>query len=344
MPFGPNKFFCVDFGEESTFVARLSSQDSGTLEEVREFAATDSSALQEFLIGAAKRRGGYAYAYCGISPAKRAIGIHKMDTKRASEPGYLSELLTQGAKIDAASYRAFALDPSTGDAFDWTKGAKDALVCGMPLSEAQEAQTKMVGLGIFPMRTEFSTLASLGGIAAYRRMKEASASVMVVEIGAQNTNMFFVAGDGVALARQLPWGISTMLPAIQKAYALKDEEAARRLLFSATVDFSGASAGYTKGLIKEIQAVLGFHEVQTGESIHEVMFLGLPKELDWVGAQVGAATGMQRMVVDYHSWLKASGITFEPAAIPASVDNRWMGLFSLVVPFSNASQPQTKKS
>jgi hypothetical protein len=111
---------------------------------------------------------------------------------------------------------------------------------------------------------------------------------------------------------------------------LKDEESARKLFFSNTFDFTNMGVMLVKKLLKELQSLIGFYEVQTGQSIGQVVCTQIPPKLAWLSNIIAKELGVSVLKLDLADWLKSRQITFaSPSA--SSLDPRWLGLFSLMV-------------
>ena len=76
-----SKGFCVEIGEYSTLLARLSQPEAPYIvEELREFPSTDLAAITDWVKATdGKGSTGYAHATCGIYPNKRIIRRHTLD-------------------------------------------------------------------------------------------------------------------------------------------------------------------------------------------------------------------------------------------------------------------------
>jgi len=127
-----------------------------------------------------------------------------------------------------------------------------------------------------------------------------------------------------------------MVPIVQKELGLKDEESARKLFYSNAFDFTGMGATLLKKLLKELQSSIGFYEVQTGQSIGQVICTLLPPKLGWLQTVVAAQLGVPVLDVDIAKWLPARGISMAPGVATGELSNNGLGLFSLMVQHTHA--------
>ncbi len=340
-----SKGFCVEIGEYSTLLARLSQPEAPYIvEELKEFPLTDTAAITDWVKATdGKGSTGYAHATCGVYPTKRIIRRHTLDPKKVKEPAYFSEIYTQQFRVEPEKYTIKALNPDNGGDYDLVKASqKEVLFCGLPSEDIITLQDKLLDQGVYPERLELGTLATLGGLVNYLKFKQSKSPVLLLEIGEESTQSFIVSADGVDISRPIFSGISVMIPVVQKELGLKDEESAKKLFYSNTFDFTSMGGALVKKLLKELQSSIGFYEVQTGQSIGCVLCTQLPASLTWLGATVAGSLGVPVMKLDMLPWLESLNITFAEGVTLSQPEERWVGLFSLIASFQNAV-PDEKK-
>ena len=347
MMFGKKtKGFCVDFGEQSVLIARM-SQDATPLvvEELKEFAAADTEGLAAYLKTVeGKGPTGYAHAKCAIYPARRLVRRHTMDLKRIKEPAYVPEVFSQQFRIEADKYTTLLLNPADGSEYDSAKGnQKEVLFCGMVSDDIIEWQDKILEFGFYPERLELGTVATLGALVSHQKFKQSKTPLLLLEIGDESTQSFIVGPDGVEITRPIPSGITAMIPVVQKELGLKDEESAKKLFYSNTFDFTSMGSTLIRRLLKELQSSIGFYEVQTGQSIGGVLCTQLPSSLAWLSPTIAGALGVAPFKADVAPWAESLGVTFAPGVSLAAPEERWIGLLGLMASYENApAVPETK--
>jgi hypothetical protein len=340
-----SKGFCVEIGEYSTFLARLSQPEAPFLvEEVQEFPTADTTAITEWIKGTqGKGSTGYAHATCGIYPTKRLIRRHTLDLKKIKEPAYFSEIYTQQFRVEPDKYTIKALNPDDGGEYDMAKATKkEVLFAGLPSEDVITMQDKLLEMGIYPEKLELGTLATLGGVVNYLKFKQSKSPVLVLEMAEETTQSFIVSSDGVDISRPIFSGIAAMIPVVQKELGLKDEESAKKLFYSNTFDFTSMGGSLVKKLLKELQSSIGFYEVQTGQSIGSVLCTQLPASLGWLGTTMAGALGVPTMKMEMTPWLDSLNIKLAEGVSLGQAEERWVGLFSLIASYDNAV-PDEKK-
>ena len=335
------KGFFIEVNDHSVLAARTTSPAAPlVIEELRSCGVADDKALAEILAELQGKRTGqksYMHATCGIYTPKRIIRRAALDSKRFKDPGYLNEVLVAQARVEPDKYTMSALTAKTGVDFDLNDPTqKESLFAGMLTEEVTAVQKKLLSRGIYPERLEMGTVATLGALTDYLAFTQSKAPTLVLEIDGDSTNSFILSESGVDTARPISQGLDAIVPVVQKELGLKDEESARKLFFSNTFDFTGMGATLIKKLLKELQSSIGFYEVQTGQSIGQVICTLLPSKLSWLEGAIASQLGVTLLKIDYVPWLKQRGITFSGPAASKEIDTRWLGLISLMIKHNHA--------
>jgi hypothetical protein len=92
-----------------------------------------------------------------------------------------------------------------------------------------------------------------------------------------------------------------------------------------------------KKLLKELQSLIGFYEVNTGQSIGSVLCTQLPANLGWLSGTMATALGVGTFKLDLVPWIESLGIQLGEGVSAPTPEDRWMGLFSLMANYNNAS-------
>lgn len=328
-----NQGIFVDLNDHTFSVARTrGSPGSYVVEELKTCSATNEDAIKELLLEIQPKRGGsgnYVTACCGIYPGSRLVRRAVVDPKRISEPNYFDEAVATQCRIAPEEYMLAVMSAATGvDLHGLVQPEKEVVFSGMTINDISISQKKLLNLGIFPESLEVGTLSILGALINYLSFIKSATPTLVLEIGEVSTQSFVLGDGGLATSRPIPQGMEAMVPIVQKELGLKDEESARRLFHSNTFDFTGMAAVFTKKLIKELQSSIGFYEVQTGQSIGQVICTLLPTKLDWMQTAISSQLGVDRLQIDFASWLKGAEISVVGDRV--ELNDSHLGLVSLL--------------
>ena len=334
------KGFFVELNDHAVMLARTSAVVGPfTVEDMRECPQGDAAALEEAirLIQPKKAPSGYLHATVGVFPAKRLVRRHTLEMKRIKEAGYLAEICTQQFRIEQEKFSLAILNAVDGSDYDFSKAAqKDVMFCGLPGEEVVTLQNHLLASGIYPERLELGSVAMLGGVVDCLAFSKSKTPTLVLEIGADATHSFIVSATGVDASRPIPQGLDAMVPIVQKELGLKDEESARKLFYSNTFDFTGMGPLLIKRLLKELQSSIGFYEVQTGQSVGQVLCTQLSPKLAWLDAAIASALGISSLKLDPAPWLQSRHIALPEALAKNAQDIRWFGLLSLMAHYHSA--------
>jgi hypothetical protein len=330
--------FFLDANEHAVMLARTSAVTSPfTIEEVRECPPDDPVALAEMvkLMQPKKSATGYLHAAVSIYPAKRIVRRQALDPKRLKEPEYLNELMAQQLRIEPAKFVMAIINATDGSDYDLAKGTqKDALFCGLPTDELVALQDALLAGGVYPERVELGSVAVLGALADYLAGTKAKTPTLMLEVGMDSTQSYIVTPAGVEASRPIALGLDSMVPVVQKELGLKDDEAARRLFYSKTFDFTGMGALLVKRLVKELQSSIGFYEVQTGQSVGQVVCTQLMPKLEWLESAIATGLGISSLRIEPAGWLMNRQITLADSVAKSVQETRWFGLLSLMVRYN----------
>jgi len=346
------KGFFVELNDHAVMLARTSSPVAPFIvEDMRECTRGDAAALEECIqqIQSKKAPSGYLHACVGIYPAKRLVRRHALELKRLNEPAYLAEVCTQQFRIEQDKYSISILNAADGADYDLAKATqKEVIFCGMPGEDIATAQNFMLESGIYPERLELGSVAMLGGVVDCLAFTKSKTPTLVLEIGADTTHSFIVSATGVDVSRPISQGLDAMVPIVLKELGLKDEESARKLFYSNTFDFTGMGPLLVKRLLKELQSSIGFYEVQTGQSVGQVLCTQLSPKLAWLDAAIASALGITSLTLDPAPWLQSRQISLPEALAKTAQDIRWFGLLGLMAhyhssPSAHVVVPEEKK-
>ena len=332
------KGFFVEQNDHAVMLARTSAPTAPfAVEDMRECPPNDPAALAEAInqVQPKKNPSGFLHAAVGVYPTKRIIRRHSLELKRVKEPGYFAEVCTQQFRIEQDKYSIAMLNATDGADFDATKAVqKDVIFCGLPSEDANTIQAALLENKIYPERLELGTVATLGGVVDCLAHAKSKTPTLMLEIGADATHSFIVTANGVEASRPIPQGLDAMVPIVQKELGLKDEESARKLFYSNTFDFTGMGPLLIKRLLKELQSSIGFYEVQTGQSVGQVLSTQLSPKLAWLDTAIATALGVTSLKLDPAPWLQSRQITLPEALAKNAQDIRWFGLLALMAQYN----------
>ena len=332
------KGFFVEMNESSVLMARTSSASTPMeVEDMRECAVGDEAGIAEAIKHLQPRRSpsGYLHATVGIYPPRRVVRKHTLELKKIKEPTYMADLFTQQLRIEPDKFMLAMINASDGADYDLTRATqKEVVFCGAPNDDINAAQEHLLNLGIYPESLELGSVASLGALVDFLSFEKSRTPTLVLDVGNDVTHSFIVSASGIEASRPIPQGLEAMVPVVQKELGLKDEESARKLFRSNTFDFTGMGPLLIKRLLKELQSSIGFYEVQTGQSVGQVLCIQLSPKLSWLEGSLASSLGIASMKLDPIPWLRSRHVVVPDSLSKTAGEFRWFGLISLMVQYN----------
>jgi Tfp pilus assembly PilM family ATPase len=332
------KGFFVELNENSVLLARTSSPSAPMeVEELVECALGDDAAIGEALKTLQPKRppSGYLHAVVGVYPPKRVVRKHTLELKKMKEAAYMSDVFTQQLRIEQDKFTIGMINATDGGDYDLVKASqKEVLFCGAPNDEINATQQSLLNSGVFPERLELGSVATLGALVDCLAFEKSKTPTLVLDVGNDTTHSFIVSSNGVEASRPIPQGLEAMVPVVQKELGLKDEESARKLFRSNTFDFTGMGPLLIKRLLKELQSSIGFYEVQTGQSVGQVVCIQLSPKLAWLEGSLASSLGISTLKFDPVPWLRSRQVVVPDALSKTAGEFRWFGLMSLMVQYT----------
>ena len=86
--------------------------------------------------------------------------------------------------------------------------------------------------------------------------------------------------------------------------------------------------------LRELQSSIGFYEVQTGQSVGQVLSTQLSPKLAWLDAAISSSLGIKSLKLDATAWLQSRQITLPEALAKNAQDIRWFGLLGLMAQYN----------
>jgi len=341
------KGYFMEMNENSVLLARTTSPTSPMeIEELRECPLGDEAAFAEALkqIQPKKAPSGYLHAVVGVYPSKRVVRKHTLELKKMKEAGYMADVFTQQLRIEQDKFTLAMINATDGTDYDLGKAnQKEVVFCGAPNDEINTAQESLLGLGVYPERLELGTVATLGALVDYLIFEKSKTPTLVLDVGNDTTHSFIVSTNGVEASRPIPQGLEAMVPVVQKELGLKDEESARKLFRSNTFDFTGMGPLLIKRLLKELQSSIGFYEVQTGQSVGQVICIQLSPKLSWLEGSLASSLGISTLKTNPIPWLRARHVVVPDALAKTAGDFHWFGLMGLMVQYETKNGTSGEK-
>ncbi len=317
--------------DQTVMVAKAASDSETTrIEDFKVFDQADPAFESSLVAYLGHKKGQYSRAYCSVLPTSRFVRRVTLDSaSKVKDSGVLMDLLNNSCKVNPQENEVSVL-LSTGAQPEMEKPvSKEIMFVGARSAEIAEFQDKLLSWGVYPLRLEIGTLTSLASIRSIAKAEGRKSPTLVLELGESQSFIYIVSENGVDMTRNVTFGINAMLPHVKSELGLADEAVARKILQANTFDFTEMAPVLLRRLVKEIQASIGFYEVQTGYAIGQVYISNLSARFQWVGAHLARAMGLDIMTVSCERWAPAVGVELPPEQDLTNADPILWNLFAL---------------
>lgn len=310
----------------------VSGSESDIIEDVREIAPGSLEEAKAFVQDFAQEKAAnLVRAYCAIYPSGRILrNISFKEGPPISDQVTLEEAVGSQFQVNPADYAITALNIDDGIPFTPGRIQKELLICGAPLDQLHEAQEFFVGAGVYPLRLELGSVATIGLLLSNLRARQIQDPVLILEIGPDNSHVLILNENRLESAKPLPLGLNSMIAGVRKELGLKDEQAARRLFYSDSFDFREMGSRLIERLLRELQSMIGFYEVQTGQSITRMLCGLLPSKLAWLNQTFASSLGMSRLELELPTVLAQANLRLAECDPPLNVEYP-LGLLGLMI-------------
>ncbi len=306
-------FFYVERSRSGIRAARLSVNGNGSVvEEVDTISSLVPEEVKAFVQRFGRLKAGQLMrAACAIYPDDRLFRHWSLkDAARPADPRTLEEIVTKQFKVNPADYMLTALNADDGTPFDGTRTNREVVICGGRRRAFQEAQDYLVECGIYPVRLELGSVATAGMYLRHAKAEGIEEPVLLLEIDEETSTVVILNKGRIDSTRPLSLGLNSMIGGVREELGLKDEGAARRLFFSDSFDFREMGPRLVDRITRELQSLIGFYEVQTGQSIGRVCCTLLPPKLRWLNETFAGLLGMKTHEVDFAALLAKANFSF----------------------------------
>ena len=85
-------------------------------------------------------------------------------------------------------------------------------------------------------------------------------------------------------------------------------------------------------MVSDVKSYIDFFEVQVGDIIDSLFFVGLPDKMSWLREALSRALEITPLKIDYKNWFEKRKVGFDSDASLKKVSNdNWFGMISAVL-------------
>jgi len=202
------------------------------------------------------------------------------------------------------------------------------LISGIKTKKLGELQAEILSSDFYPRKLECSVVLMLGLLRKMIATAKLKAPVIFLEIYEDSGLLAILPADGKPLLRTIDSGEKAMYQQIKNELSLKDTTSAQKLMFSSTIDLSDIGRQVINPIFKEIASIVGLFEVETGQSISQLMVSNLMPNQHWVAELLAKDLGMGLLEFNLKELAQMVDVQFEDGVEWNMRDNRILPLLA----------------
>jgi hypothetical protein len=256
--------------------------------------------------------------------------VHKPDPSQKQKAAeQLPAVVKQWVGDDKDDFFFQVLDIETGELVAVeSPPSRPMLIAGMRMKSLSQLQQQFLDGLVYPLRLECSMILMMGLVRKLLKANKLKGPVLLVELFEQSGKLVILTADGTPFIRTIDSGERAMCEQVRKELSLKDERSARKLMYSATIDLSDIARQVVSPVMKEIASIVGLYEVETGQTISELIVSNLWPSHGWVVEMLAKDLGMELVRLDLASVCKELGLELDPGLEWETGDNRILPLLA----------------
>jgi len=277
----------------------------------------------------------YKKAIYHVQPTSQFIYRTKLEPKVKNQGiRGLSVLIKERFNVDLVQNKVAVLSADTGlEVNENTKEFPDNIcIVGAQKSELKTIQEEMMRAKIFLQKLYFTSLTIPFGLGDYNRTFNLKKPIMVIDFSMQRSCVYVVGGDKLLAAYPPTHGFKNLLSLARKECNLPDDISTYRFITSEISPNHEAVSPLLQRMVSDIKSYIDFFEVQIGDTIDSLFFVGLPDKMSWLREALSKTLELMPLKIDYKGWFEKRKVSFDSEANLKKLSNdNWFGMISAIL-------------
>jgi hypothetical protein len=279
-----------------------------------------------------ENRKGYVEAGFSVSHPAFFHLSHEVDNLlKAKAPDYFPNWLKGQMTSKTEDVFYYVLNIKTGGLYDPDNiEDKRFLLSGIATSDLVAIQDQIVENSFYPSKLE---CASLDNYALLRRLMDDSGSdkpMIYIEMFRDDSLMIILPPEGLPVVRRIHCGELAVCEKIKDELTLKDTSASQKLLHSNTIDLSDIGHKIVSPIYREIAAIIGLFEVETGQSAGHLFFANTAPNQNWMADILAKDLGVEVFRPSKEQVQKVTGLQMSSSIEWNMADTRILSLMAMM--------------
>ena len=275
---------------------------------------------------------GYADAYVGICHPAFFHMIHEVEPLvKAKDPEYFPGVVKEFLSNDKENVFYHVLNAGDGKPYSPDNvNEKQFIISGIKTSDLSDFQETIVEQNIYPRRIECTTLSTIGMLKKMAKKEGLETPLILLEIYSNESLLVILPPQGKPVFRQIHSGELAMCEKVRDEFSLKDIASSRKLLHSNTIDLTDIGRMLINPIFKEIAAIIGLFEVETGQSVGKLYVSNQPPNHRWISELMARDLGVDLYDINHRQALQELQLEMNENQRWDESDTRFLSLFSMI--------------
>lgn len=274
----------------------------------------------------------YVDAHIGISHPAFFHTLHEVEIlAKAKAPDYFPNVVKKILTENNEGVFYHVINSGDGEPYSPDNiTEKKLIISGIKTDDLLSLQQAITAQGIYPIRLECSLLATLGLLKKLAQKEKKETPVILLEVYREESILVILSSKGKPSFHKIQSGELAMCEQIRDELSLKDTLSSRKLLYSSTIDLSDIGRQVINPLFKEIAAIIGMYEVETGQSVGRLFVSNIQPNHRWISNFMASDLGMDLYDIDHREILDMLQLQVGENVKWDLSDSRYVSLFSMM--------------
>ena len=275
---------------------------------------------------------GYSDAYVGICNPAFVHTLHEVEPLvKAKAPDYFPGIVKEQLAKNSENVFYHVLNAGDGKPYSPDNVNENKfIISGIPANELSEFQQAIVEQNFYPRRIECTTLSTIGLLKKMTQKEGLETPLILLEIYLDESLLVVLPPQGKPLFRRIQSGELAMCERVRDEFSLKDIPSSRKLLHSNTIDLSDIGRMLINPIFKEIAAIIGLFEVETGQSVGKLYVSNQPPNHRWISELMARDLGVDLYDINHREALETLQLQVNENQRWDESDTRFLSLFSMM--------------
>ena len=275
---------------------------------------------------------GFSDAYVGICNAAFVHAVHEVEPLvKAKAPDYFQGIVKELFAKENENIFYHVLNVGDGKPYSPENVSENRFfITGIKTNDLTELQRTVIDQNFYPRRIECTTLSTIGLLKKMAQKQGLETPIVLLEMYLKESLLVILPPQGKPLFRVIQSGELGMCERVRDEFSLKDIPSSRKLLHSNTIDLSDIGRMLINPIFKEIAAIIGLFEVETGQSVGKLYISNQPPNHRWISELMARDLGVELYEINHREALEELQVQVVENQRWDENDTRFLSLFAMM--------------